>query len=90
MIRELLTQPAGGQCEGAARGGRVRQGVEHHEFEDGPLEARRRHAHTRSAQLVGVRLPLVTQDVGLAGDDESRREVPQLLGGRLAPDKALR
>ena len=64
---------------GGAGGVGVGEGVEHHEVVDDALEADRGDRHAGVAELVRVRLALVAQDVGLAGDDQRRRQAGELL-----------
>src|SRR4051794_37692995 len=79
---ESPAQPVGGKGDRTTRGGRVRQGVEHHKVVNDALEPRRRDTHARLPQLVGIRFSFVAQNVGFGGNDQSRGKATQLVSGR--------
>jgi hypothetical protein len=52
MRGKALAQPVVGESDGAARGGAVRQDVEHHEVVNDPVDARGGDGYARRSELV--------------------------------------
>jgi hypothetical protein len=61
---------------------RFAQRVEHHEVVEDALVSRRCDVGARVAELARVRLALVSQDIGLGGDNERSRQAGEVILGR--------
>ena len=82
MVIERVAQV--GHClrhGGSGGGGRAKR-VEHHEVVDDALVARRGDIDAGLAELASVRLTLVAEHVGLAGDDERLGKPGKLVSAR--------
>ena len=64
MSRKALAQPVVSESDHAARGGFVREGVEHHEVVNDSLVAHGGDVYARLSELVGIRLSLIAKHVG--------------------------
>ncbi len=82
-VVEGRAQGVDGEPAGDVGGAGVAQAVQEEEVVDHAGHADGGHVHTGLAQLVGVLLALVAQDVGLVGDDQGGGQALEPLRGGL-------